>query len=63
MDGFETPEVSPTPEVHDAPELVRSSPFPVKKKIKKASEASNNTILVEMLQELKEIKAILRDKQ
>jgi hypothetical protein len=50
-------------EVHDAPELVRSSPFSVKKKIKKASEASNNLILAEILQELKEIKAILRDKQ
>ena len=57
------PEVHDTPEVHDAPELVRSSPFPVKKKTKKASEASNNFILAEILQELKEIKAILRDKQ
>jgi hypothetical protein len=56
-------DVAPTPEVHDAPELVRSSPFPVKKKIKKTSEASNNFILAEILQELKEIKAILRDKQ
>ena len=56
-------EIAPIPEVHDASELVRSSPFPVKKKIKKASEASNNFILAEILQELKEIKAILRDKQ
>ena len=50
-------------EVHDAPELVRSSPFPVKKETTKASEASNSFILAEILQELKEIKAILRDKK
>ncbi len=51
------------PEVHDAPELVRSSPFSVKKRTRKASEASNNLILTEILKELKEIKAILKDKQ
>ena len=57
------PEVHDGLEVHDAPELVRSSPFPIKKKTKKASETSNSLILAEILQELKEIKAILRDKQ
>ncbi len=63
-DGWiDAPEVHDVLEVHDAPELVRSSPFPVKKKTKKASEASNSFILAEILQELKEIKAILRDKQ
>jgi hypothetical protein len=59
----DAPEVRDVLEVHDAPELMRSSPFPVKKKTKKASEASNSFILAEILQELKEIKAILRDKK
>ena len=71
-----TPEVNNPTEVHDTPtvvddpkapepipELVRSSPSPVKKKTKKASEASNNAILAEILQELREIKAMLKDKQ
>jgi hypothetical protein len=45
------------------PELVLSSPSPAKKRTRKVSEASNNTmILAEILQELKEIKALLKEK-
>jgi hypothetical protein len=50
--------------LNEVPELVRSSPFPVKKRTKKASEVSNNAMILEqILQELKEIKALLKDKQ
>jgi hypothetical protein len=50
--------------VSEVPELVRSSPFPVKKRTKKVSEVSNNAMILEqILQELKEIKALLKDKQ
>jgi len=75
----EAPEIPNTPEVNNAPEvdgstevdrsteipeLVLSSPSPAKKRTRKTSEASNNTmILAEILQELKEIKALLKDKQ
>ena len=49
--------------MNEVPELVRSSPSPAKKRTKKASEASNNTMILEqILQELKEIKAILKDR-
>src|SRR5664280_2289237 len=74
-----TPEIPSIPETHEAcdvdgpteisgasaiPELVLSSPSPAKKRTRKASEASNNSmILAEILQELKEIKALLKDKQ
>jgi hypothetical protein len=50
--------------MNEVPELVRSSPSPVKKRTKKASEASNNNMILEqILKELKEIKALLKDKQ
>ena len=75
-----SPEVHDISEVHDArvisdaskapepmnevPELVQSSPSPVKKRTKKVSEASKNTIILEqILHELREIKALLKDKQ
>jgi hypothetical protein len=49
--------------MNEVPELVKSSPSPAKKRTKKASEASNNTMILEqILQELKEIKAILKDR-
>jgi hypothetical protein len=45
------------------PELVLSSPSPAKKRARKTSEASNNSmILAEILQELREIKVLLKDK-
>jgi len=50
--------------MNEVPELVRSSPSPAKKRTKKESEASKNTMILEqILQELKEIKALLKDKQ
>jgi hypothetical protein len=50
--------------MNEVPELVRSSPSPAKKRTKKASEASNNNMILEqILQELKEIKALLKDMQ
>jgi hypothetical protein len=58
----EAPQASET--MNEVPELVRSSPSPVKKRAKKALEASHNTMILEqILQELKEIKALLKDKQ
>ena len=50
--------------MNEVPELVKSSPSPAKKRTKKASEASNNTMILEqILQELKEIKSLLKDMQ
>jgi hypothetical protein len=58
-------DASKAPEpMNEVPELVQSSPSPVKKRTKKASEASNNTMILEqILHELREIKALLKDNQ
>ena len=58
-------DASKAPEpMNEVPELVRSSPSPAQKRTKKASETSNNTMILEqILQELKEIKALLKDMQ
>ncbi len=62
-DASEVADAPLIPDSPEIPELVLSSPSPAKKRTRKASEASNNTmILAEILQELREIKALLKDK-